>query len=188
MAVEAKVSGLPDLRAALMGIVPKLRRRALRNALAAGAREVRNASRKAAPVISPRHPMAKSGQRRPGTMRDAISVRTSKIASRQGDVGVFVNVRPAKGAARGAKNPKDPFYWRWLEFGRQGRAGRALAGRLRLGMFGRRFARQSRAVPAAPAFGFLRAGAAVLPKALQVFIAKIGPQIARLNGGKAVQL
>ena len=37
MPAEAKVQGLPDLRAALQGIVPKLRRRALRNALAAGA-------------------------------------------------------------------------------------------------------------------------------------------------------
>ena len=31
MPAEAKVQGLPDLRAALRGIVPKLRRRALRN-------------------------------------------------------------------------------------------------------------------------------------------------------------
>ena len=36
--------------------------------------------------------------RAPGTVKKAIRVRTSKVATRAGDVGVFVNVRPAKGA------------------------------------------------------------------------------------------
>lgn len=188
---EARTQGLPELRAALQGIVPKLRRQALRNALAAGARIVRDAARAATPVISPGHPQVKAGHRAVGTVRKAISVRTSKRDRAAGDVGVFVNVRPAKGAAyrggvqvrassRGARNPRDPYYWRWLEFGRKARPSRQMLLRRRLGQFGRSARRIVRGVPAMRAFGFLRRGATALPRALQTFIAKIGPAIARL--------
>jgi HK97 gp10 family phage protein len=148
--IEAKVHGIPELKAALASIVPKLRRRALRNALAAGARLVRDAARKEAPVLKPEF---KVPYRKPGTVRKAISVRTSKIARRAGDVGVFVNVRPAKAGQRGARSPLDPFYWQWLEFGTQ---------KMR-------------------SFGFLRAGARQLGAALEKFKATIGPQIDKLN-------
>lgn len=116
--VAFKVSGLPELRAALLGLAPKLRRRALRNALAAGARLFRDEAQRLAPVLAA--PIAGTGgasRRKPGTLRKAIRVRTSKLARRRGDVGVFINVRPAKGADRGAKSPNDPFYWRFVEFG-----------------------------------------------------------------------
>lgn len=157
--IQARVTGIPDLRRALLSIPLKLRKRALRNALAAGARVVQSAARKATPVLSAAS-LVRNPYRKPGTVRKAISVRTSKIARRAGDVGVFVNVRPAKRGVRGAKSPGDPFYWRFLEFGT-------------------RYVRP---------FGFLRQGAAKLGEALQVFIAKIGPQIQKLNGGKDVQL
>ena len=61
--------------------------------------------------------------RQPGTVRKAITVRTSKVARRNGDLGVYVNVRPAKGGQRGKYSPTDPFYWRWLEFGARGKPG-----------------------------------------------------------------
>lgn len=179
--ISAKVTGIPDLRAALRGIVPKLRVRALRNALAAGARVVQSAARNATPVISANALAVRQGYRAPGTVRKAISVRTSKTARAAGDVGVFVNVRPAKGARfvtrkasflglkvrsrvqvrasqRGAKSPRDPFYWRFLEFG---------------------------TATGTRAFGFLQRGAERLPQALQVFVAKIGPAIDKLNRPKA---
>lgn len=156
--ISAKVHGIPDLKAALAGIVPKLRVRALRNALAAGARVVqREARAKAAPVLSAASVPVRKGYRKSGTVRKAISVRTSSIARRKGDVGVFVNVRPAKRGQRGAKNPNDPFYWRWLEFG---------ANHM-------------------PAREFLQAGGKRLGEALQVFKRTIGPQIAKLNKPKA---
>jgi HK97 gp10 family phage protein len=152
----AKVSGIPDLRAALAGIVPKLRRQALRNALSAGARVVRDAARAGAPVL-------RIGSRTPyrtaGTVRKAISVRTSKVARRAGNVGVFVNVRPAKLGQRGGKSKTDPFYWRFLEFGTK-----------KLG-----------------ASRFLQSATGRLNQALQVFIAKIGPAIEKLNRGKDAQ-
>lgn len=156
--IESKVTGIPDLREALLGIAPKLRVRALRNALAAGARLVQKAARAATPVISPSSLAVRKGYRKPGTVRKAISVRTSKVARKAGDVGVFVNVRPAKNALRGAKSAADPYYWRWIEFGTKN---------------GTR------------AFGFLQTGASKLPEALQVFLKQIGPAIAKLNKPKA---
>jgi|GEM_PF-273530 len=178
--IEAKVTGIPDLREALRGIVPKLRVRALRNALAAGARVVQRAARGATPTISASSMPVRKGYRKPGTVRQAISVRTSKVARKSGDVGVFVNVRPAKGAKyststrsfmgvkvrtrtlkrasqRGARSPNDPFYWRFLEFGTR----------------------------RAKAFGFLRKGAEALPQALAVFVAKLPAIIEKLNRPKA---
>lgn len=140
MAAETVV-GLADLTAKLKALPVVLRQRVLRNALAAGARLVRDEAKRRAPVLSPAK-AAKAPYRKPGTVRQAISVRTSKVARREGNVGVFVNVRPAKGAQyrtetlrsrllgvkvkrrtlktvsqRGAKSKNDPFYWRWLEFG-----------------------------------------------------------------------
>jgi len=104
-------------------------------------------------------PTQRAPFRTPGTVRKAIAVRTSKLARRKGDVGVFVNVRPAKKGARGAKSKTDPFYWRWLEFGT-------------------RFMRS---------VGFLQAAAKQLPQALAVFSREIGPQIAKLNNPKGPQ-
>ena len=158
MTITAKVSGIPDLRAALAGIGPKLRVRALRNALAAGARLVQRTARAQTPVLPASSLAVRKGYRKPGTLRKAISVRTSKIARRTGDVGVFVNVRPAKRGQRGANNPNDPFYWRFVEFG---------------------------TVTGTRAAGMLQAGARKLPEALQVFINTIGPQIQRLNKPRA---
>lgn len=175
--IEAKVVGIPDLKRELAALVPKLRVRALRNALAAGARLVQRAAKQQTPVISAAALAVRRGYRKPGTVRDAIRVRTSKVASRKGDVGVFVNVKPAKGARyvntkflgiklrrrktesqRGAKSPNDPFYWRFLEFG------------------------TARGVRA---FGFLQRGAGALPQALAAFTRVIGEQIAKLNRPKA---
>lgn len=148
--ISAKVNGIPELKAALAGLVPKLRRQALRNALAAGARVVRDDARRRAPVLQP---TLRAPYRKPGTVQKAITVRTSKIARRAGDVGVFVNVRPAKRGQRGAKSQNDPFYWRFLEFGTKKMA----------------------------ASGFLQAGARRLGEALEKFKAVIGPQIDKMN-------
>lgn len=118
-----QVKGLDELKRKLADVPKALRKRVLRNALAAGAREVRDVAKRNAPVLTLGTSM-KAPYRKPGTVRDAIRVRTSKADRKAGDVGVFVNVRPAKAGARGAKNPNDPFYWRWLEFGTRKMAAR----------------------------------------------------------------
>lgn len=157
MALSVKITGIQDIKKALAGIVPKLRRRALRNALAAGVRVVRDRARSAAPVLSAAAPAVRRGYRSLGLLRKQIVVRTSKVARRAGDVGVFVNVRPAKAGQRGARSPADPYYWRWVEFGTV----------------------RTRAA------GYLRTGAAQLEEALRIFVAKIGPAIDKLNQPKA---
>ena len=181
--IGAKVSGIPDLRAALAGIAPKLRVRALRNALAAGARLVQRAARGATPVINPGAMAVRKGYRKPGTVRQAISVRTSKIARRSGDVGVFVNVRPAKRGGRGAKNPKDPFYWRFINWGWN--PARSSDGLGAVGIRTRRKLNKQGDAKRQPGTRFLEKGAQQLSAALQVFIAKIRPAIAKLNKPKA---
>ncbi|MES2959800.1 MAG: HK97-gp10 family putative phage morphogenesis protein [Pseudomonadota bacterium] len=147
--IGVRITGLNELKAALRGLSPKLRRQALRNALAAGARVYRDDARRRAPVLAA--PVIRRGQvaRKPGTLRNAIRTRTSKISRKSGDVGVFVNVVPAKGAKfktvrgtalagliktrsrvqtrksqRGRYSPNDPFYWRFQEFGTKKQAAR----------------------------------------------------------------
>ncbi len=146
-----KVHGLQDAIAELKALPAKLRRRAVLNALRAGAREVRKDMRAATPVLQV--PVRRKGRliRQPGTVRKAVSVRTSRAAARAGNIGVFVNVRPAKGANRGATNPFDPFYWRFLA---QFKGGGGAA---------------------------LRAGAAALSKAKAVIEERLGREIARLG-------
>jgi len=155
MAVDTQqIKGFDDLAAKLRAIVPAMRKRVLRNALAAGGRIVRDAARASAPVLQGSAPY-----RTPGTLKKAISVRTSKVARRSGDVGVFVNVRPAKSGARGAKSKTDPYYWRWVQFGTAKMAARP----------------------------FLNAGANRLPAALAVFQEQVGKWIAKTSATGRVQ-
>lgn len=110
--------GIESVKKALEGIPNRLRRKLLRNALAAGGRVFRDEARRLTPVLaSPVVLRGKGVVRMPGTLRKAIVVRTSRRAAKSGDVGVFVNVRPAKGHVRGARSPFDPYYWRFVDFG-----------------------------------------------------------------------
>ena len=182
------ISGLPELKAELLALPDKLRRRALRNALAAGARVIQRAVRREVPVLDLTKPGSllayRKGLRKPGTVQRAVSVRTSKAARKAGNVGVFVNVRPAKGAARGARSYKDPFYWRFLDKG-WNPASTATGGRGKVGKRQRRKLNASGAAKKVPGRFFMRAGAARLQEALSAFVAKIGPAIAKLNTPKA---
>lgn len=117
--VEARVVGIPDFRAALQSLRADLRKRALLEALRAGARIISKDAKANTPVLSASNAI-KFPNRTPGLVKKRISVRTSKNARQAGDVGVFVNVRPAKRGQQGAKSKEDPFYWRWLEFGKRG--------------------------------------------------------------------
>jgi HK97 gp10 family phage protein len=108
-------------------------------------------------------------------LRNAIAVRTSKAAAAVGDVGVFINVRPAsrgvvrrisvpvrgggrvhvhvrtKASALGT--PDDPFYWHFVNFGT-----------VKMG-----------------ARHFLEGAAKQLPAALDAITSDLGPRIQRLN-------
>jgi HK97 gp10 family phage protein len=143
-----RIEGLDNLKRKLAEVPKAMRKRVLRNALAAGAREVRDVAKRNAPVMTLGTSL-KAPYRKPGTVKQAIRVRTSKADRRAGDVGVFVNVRPAKSGQRGAKNPNDPFYWRFLEFG-------------------------TKKMPARP---FLQRATSALPKALTIFQERIAKWI-----------
>lgn len=181
--VFVRVEGIPDLKAELLRLPEKLRKRALLNALRAGGRVVRDSARSLVPVL--RVPIRRRGTtiRQPGTVKRAISVRTSKQARREGNVGVYVNVRPAKPGQRGADNSKDPYYWRWLEFGRQARA----AAPTRVRIKGVRSRKARRGVAPMRAFRFLRGAGDKLPQALAVIIAKLGPAVQKILDKQASQ-
>lgn len=187
--ITVKIEGLQDVRQALMSIVPKLRKKAIREALTAGARLVQREARRLAPILKLTTYGGASAHRRGvrsvGTVRKAISVRTSKLSTRRGDVGVFVNVRPVKSGARGAKNPKDPYYWRWINFGWNPSAG------LNRNSTAARRERRARTIAGDPkvkqGHRFLEGGAKMLQQALAVFVREIGPRIQKLNSGKDAQ-
>jgi hypothetical protein len=129
---SAKVIGIEDAAAELRALPPKLRKRAIMNALRAAGRLIRQEVRAATPVLQ--IPVRRKGRliRQPGTVRKAVSVRTSRLSAQAGDLGVFINVKPAKGLNKGRYNPFDPFYWKFLPaFKRGGVALQAGAGKLR---------------------------------------------------------
>lgn len=162
------VQGADDVKRALRELPDKLRRRMLRNALAAGARVVRDAAKQAAPVLARDTPT-----RTAGLVRDRIKVRTSKRDKLDGNVGVFVNVQPAKGGQRGAKSKTDPYYWQWLEFGRSaGMTRRRIAG-------GKRVAVRVGAI--APMRFLAAPGGAMPSTALPKIEASLGRAVQRLN-------
>lgn len=186
--------GIDECKARLKALPDKLRRRLLRNALAAGARIVRDEARRSTPVLRKATPY-----RTPGTVRNAIRVRTSKTAKASGNVGVFVNVVPLKGKAvaafkartgrGGGKNPNDPFYWRWLNFGRQGRAASAARARTPYMREGKhrvlRAKRARTAVGPMAAARFLEKGAQRLGDALRRFGEVLGPGLQRILDRKS---
>lgn len=178
MAVDTQqIRGFDDLAAKLREIPKAMRKRVLRNALAAGGRLVRDKAKADAPVLQGSVPY-----RTPGLLKKSIVVRTSKRDRRAGDVGVFVNVKPAPGAKyktrtsrflgvkikervqtrtsqRGAKSKTDPFYWRFVNFGTKKMAARP----------------------------FLTNAASRLPAALAVFQAQVGKWVAKTNATGRVQ-
>jgi HK97 gp10 family phage protein len=121
MAVDLRdqIHGLDVLKRRLESLTPELRRGKVAKALRAGGKVVQLAANRNGVVPVLAKPIYRKGVliRKPRTVQLAIRVRNSKDVNRTGDVGVFVNVKPAKGSARGTYSPNDPYYWRWLEFG-----------------------------------------------------------------------
>jgi len=174
-----RIEGLDGLKQKLADIPRSLRKSVLRNSLKSGALVNRDEARRLAPVLK----STRQG-RKPGTVKKAIMVRTSKLSTRSGDVGVFVNVKPAKGAVfkrgalvkesqRGKDSENDPYYWRWLEFGRKEKT----------------FFRRSRktkklrkiVVGKIDAFEFLQKAANKLPESLNVIETKLSTWFEQVN-------
>lgn len=127
-----RVAGLDDATRALRELPRKLRLGALRRALRAAGRVVQAEARGRAPVLQ-----TATAYRIKGLVRRSITVRASRLARKRGDIGVYVTVRRLTGkqitAGKAAgyavgRNPRDPFYFRFLELGTKKMAARSFIG------------------------------------------------------------
>lgn len=112
-----RVEGLHDLKAALNELSADLKRKIIRAALRDAAAPMAKAARDAAPVLKTEHPY-----RLPGTLKRSIITKASKrYRGQNGEIGVYISASKLKGLGgkAGARNPFDPFYWRFQEFGTQ---------------------------------------------------------------------
>lgn len=137
--IEFKLEGMDEVRRQLRALPQNLRRKVLMKGLRKAAAVVLKEARARVPVLSPENAISMP-YRKPGTVKKALTVRVSKAARQEGNVGVFIGVKPAKGAQyettrhqvlgqkyttkklkaaskRGTKSRDDPYYWQWLEFG-----------------------------------------------------------------------
>lgn len=120
MSVSVKVSGLKELGKNLQALDKKVRNRISVKAMRAGGRIIRDSARAKAPVLQENVP-----HRRKGTLKRSIVERTK--VGKNGKTTTIVAVRNLSGkqiakfkgktGKSGAKNPNDPFYWRFVEFG-----------------------------------------------------------------------
>ncbi|MGC7561339.1 HK97-gp10 family putative phage morphogenesis protein [Pasteurella sp. PK-2025] len=118
--VTVKVEGLNQLQKAMQNLGRKTSNRIAVKAMRKGGVIVRDKARQNAPVLKENVP-----HRRVGTLRKAISTRTK--VGRGGKTNTYIWVKGLstkqvlkfkdKTGKAGAYNPKDPFYWRFLEFG-----------------------------------------------------------------------
>ena len=127
--VTVKLEGIDELKRVMEQASKTIRTKAVRAALKKAGQVISKEAKQSAPVLQ-----VPTKTRKPGTVKKAIAVRTSKFAKQQGDEGVFVGVRPLRGSRQkklgkaGAKNPNDPFYWKFLEFGTKKMSARKLSG------------------------------------------------------------
>jgi HK97 gp10 family phage protein len=127
-----RVSGLDDAMRALRELPRKLRTASLRKALRAAGNVIRREAQANAPVLQ-----SVTKHRLRGLVRRSITVRGSRLARKRGDLGVYVTVRKLSkqqitaGKAAGfgvGQNPRDPFYFRFLEMGTKKMAARSFIG------------------------------------------------------------
>ncbi|URJ84950.1 HK97 gp10 family phage protein [Pasteurella multocida] len=118
--VTVKIKGLKQLQQAMDSLGRKTSNRIAVKAMRKGGAIVRDKARQNAPVLK-----ENVSHRRAGTLRKAISTRTK--VSRGGKTHTYIWVKGLsikqvlkfkdKTGKAGAYNPKDPFYWRFVEFG-----------------------------------------------------------------------
>lgn len=117
---NVKVEGLSQIHKALSELGRKVSNKIAVKAMREGGKIVREQARQNAPVLSQSTPY-----RRAGTLKKAIKSSTKVL--KNGKIGTVIRVKgltakqrgafKAKNASSGAYNPKDPFYWRFIEFG-----------------------------------------------------------------------
>lgn len=123
--IFVRLNGIDELKRALEDLPEKIRKRAVQKALRSAAGVIKAEAKRLAPVLkTPEEGLRGPKYRKAGTVKKRISVRASKFSRRGGNEGVFIGVKPLRGKAdakkfgrASARNPNDPFYWWFLEFG-----------------------------------------------------------------------
>lgn len=118
--LTVKVNGLQQLSKAMNDLGRKTKNRIAVKAMRQGGVIIRDQARSNAPVLKENVP-----HRKRGTLRKAVV--TSTKVNKSGVIRTKIYVRTLKGSKieafkvrtgrSGAKNPNDPFYWRFVEFG-----------------------------------------------------------------------
>lgn len=186
--ITVKLEGVDELKRALADASKQIRTKAVRAALRDAGRVIQKAARSNAPVLKTATP-----NRKPGTVKKAISVRASKLARRDKNEGVFVSVRPLRGSRQkklgraGATNPNDPFYWLFQEFGTKPHVIKPRRGKVLAWQAGgkARFARSVKHPGNPPKRFMTRAAESQGEAAIRVFMNRVIPQIERLNAKAA---
>ena len=119
--VTVRIDGIQDLKIAIEDLTQDMRKKVVRAGLRAEALPMVREARQSAPVLK-----KQSKYRTPGLLRRSINVFNSKQNNgRNGVLGVYIGVRgptkfkklAASIGGKGSRNPFDPFYWWWQEFG-----------------------------------------------------------------------
>ena len=123
--MTVKMEGLNELRMALQRLPREIQAKVLPRAVSKGAQVIAKDAKARAPELSAPDP-----RRTPGLLKRMI--RATSGVRRGTEATAFVSVRRLSKAAisrfkkslraagarvKGANNPNDPFYWRFLEFG-----------------------------------------------------------------------
>lgn len=118
--LSVKVTGLKELGQALENLGRKTKNKLGAKAMRKGGAIIRDQARANAPMLKEKVP-----HRKRGTLKKAILASTK--VNKSGNVRTKIYVRKlkegkieefkAKSGKSGAKNPNDPYYWRFVEFG-----------------------------------------------------------------------
>ena len=133
-----RIGGLEDAKRALAELPRKLRIGALRKGLRAAGQIIKREAAAKAPVLTfPANRPSLRKRRIAGLVRRSLTVRGSRLARQRGDLGVYVTVRQLtrkqitagkqQGFGVGA-NPRDPFYFKFLEAGTKKAPARSFLG------------------------------------------------------------
>lgn len=179
----AEIEGLADLKRSLSELTSDLKRKVVRAGLRDAAAPIAKAARANAPVLK-----KPATYRLPNTLKKSIITKASRqYNGRNGEIGVYVAVRKRKGLGgkASARNPFDPFYWRFMEFGFTAVGSNRVSG----GKRAREAARQSlvrsgraRWIEGSHFMG--KAFDANVPRAIDIFKARLKTRIDKANTRK----
>lgn len=118
--LTVKIEGLSQLQQAMQALSKKTSTRIAVKAMRKGGVVIREQARANAPTLKQKVPYRKAG-----TLRKAISSSTKIGKNGQVNTKIFVRTLKqskidafkARTGKSGAKNPNDPYYWRFVEFG-----------------------------------------------------------------------